>query len=58
MQGLNLKRILAMGPLATGPCYTSPPVSPLCYILDGCNTLFICKREELSLKSNRVKKCI
>ena len=44
MQGLNLKRILG-----TGPCCTSAPVTPLCRILDGRSTVFICKREELSL---------
>ena len=42
-QGLNLKRILE-----TGPYCTSAPVSPLCRILHGCSTVFICKREELS----------
>ena len=50
MQGLNLKRILA-----TGPYCTSAPMSPLCCILYGCSTLFICKGEELSLKKDRAK---
>ena len=50
MQGLNLKRILL-----TGPYCTFAPVSPLCCILDGCSTLFICKREGLSLKRYRAE---
>ena len=45
MLGLNLKRILE-----TGPCCTSAPVSPLCRILDGRSTMFVCEREELSKK--------
>ena len=50
MQGLNLKRNLWADPYCT-----SALVSPLCRILDGCSTVFICKREELSLKKDRAK---
>ena len=50
MQGLNLKRILG-----TGPYCTSAPVSPLCHILDGRSTTFICKKRATKLKKGRAE---
>ena len=52
MQGLNLKRILG-----TGPYCTSAPVSPLCHVLDGCNTIVIFKEKNLG-ETCRAKKLV